>query len=270
MTEKEKRTEKLFSALTDIDDRFVEEATGKMINDELNDETVNDGMVTVHPGRNRKVAIAACFVILVALVFPLLKGIMPKAVGKSNETDAVINGESLNDKNYLSQEKDTSSDKSVSGNTENEVGTGPSEENNSEMACVISSAAPSSVKIGYSTPGDLTFEVVDYDFALAEPFVKVRFTNNTDEDRYLYPQFNLMRVTDDGKYESIVKEGMTRSWPSVLFTVTKNGGTYDMAYTLTRFENGGYDYLHTGRYALFLNSESKSDYIVILDLTFDR
>ncbi|MBR5991903.1 MAG: hypothetical protein IK036_04015, partial [Clostridia bacterium] len=76
---KRKRAENIFSAMTDINEKYLEEAENY---------TAGSQTVTVHPGRKRWVAIAACFVLIMAVAFPALNNLFGKTASKASNDAA--------------------------------------------------------------------------------------------------------------------------------------------------------------------------------------
>ncbi len=236
-----RRAENLFSAMTDIEEKYIEEAEGF---------TAKGNTVTVHPGRKRWVALAACFVLIMAVAFPVLNNLFNKAGNSKAEADSA--------ESVAEQTADGTSGSKKSFDRENGAG--------EYSGSRISTSVPEDVKITYADTDDSEFslEVIEYDFTMAEPWITVRFTNNAAEDRQISPEFALMEVLPDGTLKDTAETGKERTFSSVLWTVPANG-TYDATYRLSNL-----DYFHDGTYALFLDDTEESPYRINFELTFPK
>ncbi len=236
-----RRAENLFSAMTDIEEKYIEEAENF---------TAESSTVTVHPGRKRWVALAACFVLIMAVAFPVLNNLFNKAGNAKAGTDSA--------ESVAEQAADGINGSKKSFDMDNGAG--------EYSGSRISTSVPEDVKISYpdTEEAEFSFEVIEYDFTMAEPWITVRFTNNTAEDRQISPKFALMEVLPDGTLKDTAGEGDKRTFSAVLWTVPANG-TYDATYRLSNL-----DYFHDGTYALFLDDTGESPYRIDLELTFPK
>lgn len=233
-----KRAENIFTAMTDIDERYLEEA-----------ENFKGGMVTVHPGRKRRVAIAACFVLIMAVAFPALNNLFSKSMKASMP------------------ESNFAADSAVQSVDEN-AGAEKKSANAADGAMSrLSSSAPSDVKITSTVSDDaeLTFEIKDYDFDNEQPYITVVWTNNTDREVDLTPRFGFMEVNEDGTFKEAVMADSKITFPAILYPLQAGGGTREETYFV-----GACDYYHTGKYVMFLDDTKESPYRIDLDLTFDN
>lgn len=237
-----RRAENLFSAMTDIEEKYIEEAEGF---------TAESSTVTAHPGRKRWVALAACFVLILAVAFPVLNNLFNKAGNMKAENDSA--------ESVAEQTADGTSGSKKSFDSNNGAG--------EYSGSRISASVPEDVKITYTNTDEteFSFEVIEYDFTMAEPWITVRFTNNTAADRKISPRFALMEVLPDGTLKDTAADGEAKTFDSVIWNLPANGGTYDVTYRLSHF-----DYFHDGTYALFLDDTGESPYRIDLELTFPK
>lgn len=174
------REEKLFEAITDIDDKYIEEA--------------DENMVTVHPGRKRWIAVAACFCLLIVALIPLLGNLAPKDSVKSSDF--------------------TDEAKNTYGGIENAMDT----------------YSESPEEVGEPK---LTAIAVEYDFDSDMAWVKVVWNNPTDKDLKVSPKFIVARIGDYDTIESTIVGDTKVSFESVLYTVPA-GGEYTFTYEIDR------------------------------------
>lgn len=232
---KRKRAEDLFSAMTEIDEKYIEEAENY---------STESNVVTAHPGRKRWVAIAACFVLIMAVAFPALSNLFNKTTNMKAASDfADTQAEQAVDGAY-------GSEKSMASNNAND-----------EAECRISNV-PDDVSINCAVPddGELSFEVIGTDLASTEQYITVRWTNRTAHDVKISPAFSIMKQGENGKYENALPEDVTMAFPTVLYTAEKDGGTCDIKYNVPHLNELGSEQI-----VLFLNTYDEGPYRIDID-----
>lgn len=250
------RAEELFSAITEIDDKYIEEADI----DALDLETMTEEkVVTVRPGRKRWVAVAACLVILASVVIPLGSNLLSKDNVKYNDfTDSAETydlGPQENDGAYVKAKSEAvdesayeASDGAGSGKTNDSSVATSAEFNNFYKLDVTASNA------NVSNP-ELTAVVLECDFSVETPWVEVMWSNPTKEDKQVSPKFVIVRIGDYDAVESVVDDAKV-TFESVLYTVPA-GGEYKMTYKIDRKI---YDISKAGHYRLYLDTAEVSEY----------
>lgn len=174
---------KLLESMTDIDEKFIEEADA-----EIGVETV-----TVRPGRKRWIAIAACICLLVVAIIPIINNIAP--MGSVKQKDFTDEAQV-----YKLESKDEAVEESANGLFE----------------------AYKGYTTGSNT-STLTANVDSYDFDSDRPWVKVIWNNPTDEDLKISPEFIIVRIGDYDKIESTIYGSTKIVFETVLYNVPAGG-----------------------------------------------
>lgn len=229
---KRKRAENIFSAMTDINEKYLEEAENY---------TAGSQTVTVHPGRKRWVAIAACFVLIMAVAFPALNNLFGKTASKASNDAAGFIQEAAQD--------GANENKSYSSEGDN--------------ACRVSSMPDDACGITWKVVGDaeLSFDVTEFDLHNTECYITVLWTNNTSHDVNINPAFSIKKPGDDGKLTDALGEGVTMAFPTVRYTAEKDGGTCEIRYSLPHLDELGSDLI-----VIFLNGYEETPYRIDIDL----
>ncbi|MBO4445619.1 MAG: hypothetical protein IKT04_04865 [Clostridia bacterium] len=229
---KRKRAENIFSAMTDINEKYLEEAENY---------TAGSQTVTVHPGRKRWVAIAACFVLIMAVAFPALNNLFGKTASKASNDAAGFIQEAAQD--------GANANKSYSSEGDN--------------ACRVSSMPDDACGITWKVVGDaeLSFDVTEFDLHNTECYITVLWTNNTSHDININPTFALLKEDENGKLVNALGEDVTMAFPTVIYTAEKDGGTTEITYPLPHLTELGSEKL-----VIFLNGTEETPYRIDIDL----
>lgn len=219
---------KLLDSINDIDDKFIEES-----NPEQSAKTV-----TVHPGRKRWIAIAACMVIVLAALVPTLGSMFDKSGVDTYVSAEKQIGEPLEEKSD-GKKAETNGAYSLNSNVPG----------NADFFGVYKTLSNES-----KNENDIGAVVVDCNFFDPTPWVKVCWSNSSDEDKVISPKFALVRI---GEYDSL--ESITTGEPifeEVLYTIPAKG-ELEMFY---RIDRGIYDISKPGHYRIYLDTAEITEY----------